>query len=201
MVYPESYYEENCPDVIPLIKMWSDKRVWRGTLEERKQKFMWMHEKLKILFNKPDVNLIFGEITEESERSPGSSGNSYYNTQTQDICLVGKLSVVTFLHEWAHAIGLDQENAIGWSQGLFKIGFPNSFARAVKRGGLALKPEDVEAVLSEDPDVYFLVKDEDGTRLTQEKPEGSSIAIIKVLIGKEKFDAWVDGILNGNGGD
>ena len=128
------------PELIDLVNHWSGKQVWNGTLDDRKQKFLWMHERLQQLYNKQEVQLVFGTITKETEKRLGSSGAS--KTLSSHIVLQGKLSVVTFLHEWAHVIGMDEYMAREWSQGLFKIGFPSSYRHTKKypEAGLLLKP-------------------------------------------------------------
>jgi hypothetical protein len=52
------------------------------------------------------------------------------------IALVGKLSVVTYLHELAHARGYDERQAVKWSVNLFRKVFPRSFARCQQEGHL-----------------------------------------------------------------
>ena len=116
-------------NLVDLLNEWKLQKVWRGTIEERKQKFMWIHEHMKILFNKPDLQLIFGEITEETERIPGSSGTSFYDPVHNLIKINGKLSVITFLHEWGHALGMSQTETVDWSWLHFKTCFPVSASR------------------------------------------------------------------------
>jgi hypothetical protein len=45
------------------------------------------------------------------------------------ITMRGKLSVVTFLHEFAHALGRDERGACRWSINLFRRAFPEQYAR------------------------------------------------------------------------
>ena len=40
-----------------------------------------------------------------------------------------RLSVVTYLHEFAHAMGRDERGACRWSLNLFRRVFPEQFAR------------------------------------------------------------------------
>jgi hypothetical protein len=54
--------------------------------------------------------------------------SSYYNDQTRTIVMVGKLSIVTLLHEFAHALlGRSERDAQEWSINLFKAVYPIAF--------------------------------------------------------------------------
>jgi hypothetical protein len=46
----------------------------------------------------------------------------------------GRLSVVTYLHEFAHALGRDERGACRWSINLFRRVFPEQFARLAASG-------------------------------------------------------------------
>lgn len=50
------------------------------------------------------------------------------------IQLTEKLSVVTFLHEFAHARGFDERQACRWSLNIFRRCFPRSFAACEQVG-------------------------------------------------------------------
>ena len=60
--------------------------------------------------------------------------NGSYTPATHEIRLIGKLSVVTYLHEFAHARGADERQAVAWSVNLFARLFPRSFARLDQHG-------------------------------------------------------------------
>jgi len=134
-------------ELVDIMKHCSEKKMWRGTIEERKDKFRYMHDMLNQFYHK-NVSLVI-EVTEESDKIPGSSGLSHYRknpfTGDESILLSGRLSVVTLLHEWGHAIGCDQMNARKYSLGLFKCGWPNSYNNLKddpRGGGLVLKQRD-----------------------------------------------------------
>jgi hypothetical protein len=66
------------------------------------------------------------------------SGDSEFNYTTNTITLRGRLSVVSYLHEWGHALGYrEQERAQAYAVGLFKLVFPQQYAR-LKRWGYCL---------------------------------------------------------------
>jgi len=135
-------------ELIDIVKECSAKKMWRGTLEERKAKFMEMHELLMRFYNS-DVRLEFHGITEESDKKPGSSGLSYYNFLERKIVIKGRLSVITYLHELAHSLGCDQERAHNYAMGLFKICFPRSYESlaAVPDGsGLMIRQSEINDI-------------------------------------------------------
>lgn len=100
---------------------------WSGSLNERKQKFLELHHDLCRIYDKR-TTLRFGAL------NGGSSGNSSYARAVDVITLRGKLSVVTYLHEFAHALGRDERDACRWSVNLFAKYFPEQFARCSRHG-------------------------------------------------------------------
>lgn len=113
-----THFKNNCP--------------WHGTRERRKKKFYRLHRELCRIYGK-ETKLIFGVL------DSSSSGSSTYCPATDTITLRGKLSVVTFLHEWGHALGKDEREACRWSVNLFKRVFPEQFARCLQQGHMLVK--------------------------------------------------------------
>jgi len=115
-------------------------RPWRGTLAERKVKFTELYENLNEIYidrlngNKP-VRLEFGRLNDNT-----MSGMSCYNTRTHTVTLKGRLSVVTALHEFKHAMGADEHGAVKWSVNLYRITFPRLFENMEHRGHLIVAP-------------------------------------------------------------
>lgn len=69
----------------------------------------------------------------------GNSGRSHYNSATHAIHMEGKLSIITFLHECAHAIyGHDEHMARVWSIKLFKKVYPKAFRNLRVSDGFVL---------------------------------------------------------------
>lgn len=121
-------------DLIDLLTLWKKQHLWKGSIEGRKNKFQWMHEHMKVLFNKPNLRLII-RVSEKSDKTPGSSAYSSYGNNR--IVLSGRLSVITFLHEWGHVLlGHDEDLAVEWSNFYFKKVFPLSAKRLVKGRGI-----------------------------------------------------------------
>ena len=108
--------------------------AWRGTIQERFQKFLKLHSKLNEIYNKSTK--LEANIIEENSDSGSSSWDMFNDT----ITLRGKLSVVTYLHEYAHALfGTDERKAVEWSVNLFKQVFLRSFERAGRKGHMLVK--------------------------------------------------------------
>lgn len=102
-------------------------RPWSGSVAERKAKFERLHRRLCEIYRK-EIRLRF-RVPDEIGRW-GFSGDSDCNYSTNTITLRGRLSVVTFLHEWGHALGLhEQERAQAYAVELFRSVFPRQFAK------------------------------------------------------------------------
>jgi len=110
-------------------------KIFRGSIEERKQKFLWLLEQLNRIYNKK-TKLEFKDV----ERND-TSVYSFYLPKEDKIVLVGKLSLITFLHEYAHALGKDEYGACKWSINLFKRTFPRLFEKLNQVGHTLVKGE------------------------------------------------------------
>lgn len=92
------------PATLEAVRRFTAFRPWRGAVEERKAKFAALHANLCGIYGKFSM-LTFGVLD-------GSfSGDSSYCPSTDTITLRGRLSVVTYLHEFAHALGSDERGA------------------------------------------------------------------------------------------
>ncbi len=70
----------------------------------------------------------------------GDSGRSFYAPDEHAIVMVGKLSIITLLHEFAHALGKDEYGAVGWSASMFKRVYPRAYEVLVYDGHTLRKP-------------------------------------------------------------
>lgn len=74
-----------------------------------------------------------------------NSGYSYYDSHSNVINMVGKLSIITLLHEFAHAkLGRDEREMQRWSLCLFKKVYPKAFEKLYpieNENGVFLVPE------------------------------------------------------------
>ena len=121
------------PGVLAAVKRFKAAKPYRGSLDERKLKFQSLHRDLCALFSKT-TTLTFGTL------DGSDSGSSSYCPGTDTITLKGKLSVVTYLHEFAHALGRDERGACKWSVNLFKRTFPVLFSRCQHDGHTLRRP-------------------------------------------------------------
>jgi len=100
---------------------------WRGTLGERKRKLRRLNVALARAYGMPAPELRFagidGSFSGASSCRRGGEGNPAV------ITMRGKLSVVTYLHEFAHALGRGERGACRWSINLFRRVFPEQYAR------------------------------------------------------------------------
>lgn len=100
-------------------------RPWKGALAARIVKFWDLHVELCRIYGK-NVGLDFDPSVMLNE----GSGRSNFNPLTNTITLHGKLSVLTFLHEWGHVLkGSSEYQACVWSVNLFRRVFPDNFSR------------------------------------------------------------------------
>jgi hypothetical protein len=115
------------PATIEAVKQFARSKPWRGSLEERQAKFNAMHASLCGVYGKA-TTLTFGDL------DGGDSGASHFSPAQNEITLCGRLSVTTYLHEFAHALGRGERGAVRWSVSLFKRCFPRSFRRCRHEG-------------------------------------------------------------------
>lgn len=109
-------------EAIAAVKAFARRRPWKGSLRRRREKFGDLHLELC---------RVYGLRTRlEFVGGAGGSGSSSYSPREDVITLRGRLSVVTYLHEFAHALcGSCERQACRWSLNLFRKCFPRSFAR------------------------------------------------------------------------
>ena len=124
------------PAALKAVREFAERRPWSGTVEERKRKLRLLNRALAAAYDIPKPELAFESIDGSSSRA------SHYVPSQHRIVMVGRLSVVTFLHEFAHALGHDERGATRWSANLFRQCFPRQYARLVHRGHMLLRAGD-----------------------------------------------------------
>ena len=111
------------PDVLRAAKALARSKPWRNaTAAEKEQKYRAANKALAAAYGIPEPTLVFQ--TDEAQ----DSGASCYIPSTNTIILRGRMSVVSFLHEWGHRLGKDEKRACSWSINLFRRCFPKSWA-------------------------------------------------------------------------
>jgi len=115
------------PRTVRAVKRFARSKPWQGTAQDRRRKFKACHDALCRVYGR-ETRLLFQD-------GDGDSGASSYCQALDLITLRGRLSVVTFLHEWAHALrGPGEAAARQWSIQLFAKCFPRSWAQAQTHG-------------------------------------------------------------------
>jgi hypothetical protein len=120
------------PAVLRAVKAFARSKPWQGRLSERREKFRAVHLALCQEYGLA-VPLVFSNFE-------GFSGGSCYVPATRTILLAGRLSVVTYLHEFGHALGKDERQTCIWSINLFRRCFPRSYGRCRHRGHVLEAP-------------------------------------------------------------
>lgn len=110
---------------IAAVKAFAESKPYRGSQVSRAKKFMALHRVLCDIYG-IYPSLGFGRTID----SGTSSGCSNFRPAENHITLEGKLSVITYLHEFGHAMGRGERGTCRWSLNLFKRLFPRSFATA-----------------------------------------------------------------------
>jgi len=128
--YPASL-EEVIKDVkykretLVALRRFKSSNPWKGTFPVRLGKFIQLHNDLCDIYGVNVELFIDPSILENSH-----SGQSNFNPALNAITLHGKLSVLTFLHEWGHVLkGISEYEACIWSVNLFRRVFPDNFDR------------------------------------------------------------------------
>lgn len=141
--YPESVLEvldadmRFKPGVLKAMRSFKKSRPWSGSIEKRKEKFRRLNKALAGCYGRPAPDLVFERINNSS------SARSRYEPAANRIVIVGRLSVVSFLHEFGHALGKGEWQACKWSINLFRKVIPREFERLVHRRHMLIRPEDL----------------------------------------------------------
>ena len=126
--------------VVAAVRAFKGERPWRGGLEARQAKFARLNAALAHAYGLSEPVLRF-DLPAAPLRSAAQAGGidgSFSGASTcrrggpgepAIITMRGRLSVVTYLHEFAHALGRDERGACRWSLNLFRRVFPVQFAR------------------------------------------------------------------------
>ncbi len=123
------------PDAIQAVRRFKTSHPWRGSLDEQHQKFKTLHDDLCAAYGlNPPPRLVFGND------HASCSGASCFFPAMNVIVLRGKLSVITYLHEFAHARGKGERGAAAFSINLFKRVWPILFARCSHEGHMLRAP-------------------------------------------------------------
>ena len=116
------------PSALAALKKFRRAKPWRGSLVARWQIFQTLNTELSAAYGIEPPTLIL------QGNGKGDSGGSCYSPATHTICISGRLSVCTFLHEHMHARGADEREACRWSISVYARLWPASFAKCGHEG-------------------------------------------------------------------
>ena len=117
------------PAALAAVRRLRRNKPWQGTDRERLAKFSQCLTALARAYRIPCPLLIHRPGAIDSYR-PGVR-----------LITLGKFSVVTLLHEFAHARGMDERGACTWSINLFRRVFPRSWSRCRFAGHVVLRSD------------------------------------------------------------
>ena len=129
-------------ELLCVMRIFAASNPWKGSPGTRRRKFRQLNRLMARACGIEMPTLMFGSL------NGGSSGASHYRTREHRIMLVGKLSVVTFLHEFAHALGMNERDGCRWSINLFRKCFPRQYSRLIHVGHTLVRPQDISAALT-----------------------------------------------------
>ena len=125
------------PTALRAVLVFAESRPWAGSVEERKEKFRQLNRGLSEAYGITEPDLVFGRF------DGGGSGGSHYIPRLHRIVLAGKLSVVTYLHEFAHSRGMGEQGACRWSINLFRLCFSKQFGKLVHAGHTLIRAAEI----------------------------------------------------------
>ncbi len=125
------------PAALRAVLVFAESRPWAGSVQERKGKFRQLNRELSEAYGITEPELVFGRL------DGTSSGSSHYIPRLHRIVLVGRLSVVTYLHEFAHSRGMGEQGACRWSINLFRRCFPRQFGKLIQVGHTLIRPAEI----------------------------------------------------------
>ena len=127
--------------LLQAVKEFAELKPWQGSSKSRQEKFRQLNRSMAEAYRIEPPKLVFGRL------DGGSTGMSNYRPRDHRIVLVGKLSVITFLHEFGHALGYGEREACRWSINLFRKCFPRQYSRLIHVGHTLVRPQDVSTML------------------------------------------------------
>lgn len=118
-------------ETIQAILDFKAKNPWKGSQEEIQAKFHWLNETLSKIYKIEKPTLVFLKNF--------AYGSCYFYVGNMIVIIptsTGKLSVLVYLHEFGHALGMGEPGTCKWSTNLFKRYFPEKFEKLTPKGHL-----------------------------------------------------------------
>lgn len=124
--------EKNMGIAIELLKDFKNRKVdfWQGKIIERIRKFLILNHFMNVSFKKDTVLRVY---LPSRLRQWFSSGSSTYIYPPIDLILItGRLSMITYLHEYAHSLGYNQKDSQKFAEGVFRKVYPEKWKKLKK---------------------------------------------------------------------
>ncbi len=131
-------------ELLCVLRIFAASNPWKGSPRIRQRKYRQINHLMAIACRIDKPLLVFDRLDGDS------SGASDFITRVHRIVIVGKLSVVTYLLEFAHALGFDEQEACRWSINLFRKCFPRQYSRLIHVGHTLVRPQDISATLAKE---------------------------------------------------
>jgi hypothetical protein len=116
------------PEAIKALKAFKKKKTFKLPLEER------IEAMRELLASLTEIYAVSKPVEFKTEDLDGSSSGLSFVRVLEDrfiLVMMGRLSIITLLHEFAHCRGYDEAEARTWSLNLFRKVYPKQFARLV----------------------------------------------------------------------
>jgi len=118
------------PDVLRAVKAYRAAKPWRGSEDEKRAKLRVFHRALCRIYGRSTALVLVGEA---------ALACAGIFEPALDRITLGKVSVVTYLHEFGHVLGKDERETCRWSINLFRRIFPRSYANCDHAGYMLVK--------------------------------------------------------------
>jgi len=135
MFHSDDFYPPSVEDILDpemkfkqaalrALRNFRDAKPWSGTEKERMTKFRDVIRDLAAAYGIEPPQIDFTGVDPAKD-----SGASAYIPAFHAIYLRGRLSVVTLLHEFGHALGKGEWGATKWSVNMYRRIWPREFAK------------------------------------------------------------------------
>lgn len=109
---------------------------WHGSQRDLQDKILSLNRDLSVAYKVESPQVIFVKKFDYG-CCYFIKGNLIIMEEERD----GRYSVITYLHEFGHALGKNEKETCRWSINLFRYHFPKSFSKLVPVGHLLYLPK------------------------------------------------------------
>lgn len=180
--------------IIAAIKRFKKKKTHNRTSMERLAAMRELARDLSLVYQRDEVKVTAVCLVDDET---ADSRGSFYHRKTDTIVMVEKLSIITLLHEFAHALGKDEVGAVRWSLTLFKRVWPEQFDRLQPDGHTLVMPngeaEDNDEAVVTSPAANPIPETPEGHVPTDEEEEVLALLEEEGELDDDEDDGeWMD---------